>query len=103
MATPLEARLWERLRNKGCSVYKFRRQVPIGGFIADFICYEARLIVELGGDSHTVRAEYDARRTAWLEKQGYIVVLFSNAEVKDGLEGVIESIRAKCLAMRPLP
>jgi very-short-patch-repair endonuclease len=103
MASPMEARLWERLRNKGCSGFKFRRQVPIGQFIADFICYEARIIVELDGESHTDRAEYDDKRTAWLNGQGFVVVRFTNAEVRDSLEGVLERIRAMCLTRCPLP
>ena len=100
-STPMEAQLWEHLRNKGCSGFKFRRQAPIGQFIADFVCYEVRLIVELDGDSHTVRAEYNAERTAWLEKQGFIVLRFTNAEVRDSPEGVFEMIRTKCSTLTP--
>jgi very-short-patch-repair endonuclease len=103
MAAPMEARLWEHLRNKGCSGFKFRRQAPIGQFIADFVCFEARLIVELDGDSHTDRAEYDAERTSWLDSQGFIVLRFTNAEVRDSLEGVFETIRTKCSTLSPLP
>jgi len=62
-ATPAEAKLWARQRNRQLGGFKFRRQQPIDRFIVDFYCAEARLVVELDGDSHTDQAEYDAART----------------------------------------
>lgn len=68
--TPTEGRLWVRLRGRQLAGYKFRRQHVVGRFIADFACIERKLIVELDGESHEMRGEYDAERTEWLELQG---------------------------------
>ncbi len=93
--TPAEAKLWARVRNNqlGC---KIRRQAVIGRFIADFYCAQARLVIEIDGDSHTEReqAEYDVARTAWLEAQGYRVVRFWNNEVLKDIEAVTRAIAA---------
>jgi very-short-patch-repair endonuclease len=63
--------LWKRLRFRQVDGLKFRRQVPVGPFIVDFPCFEARLILEIDGSQHAEdRADYDARRTTWLESQG---------------------------------
>ncbi len=92
LASPMEVRLWDCLRAKRCSAFKFRRQVPIGPFIVDFVCFETRLIIELDGDSHILRAAQDTERTEWLESKGYTVLRFTNAEVRDNVEGVFEAI-----------
>ena len=72
---------------------KFRRQVPIGPFIADFLCKELSIIVEADGGQHSDQEAYDARRTAWLESQGYRVLRFWNNEVLENIEGVLEVIQ----------
>ncbi len=64
-----------------------RRQMTIGMFVADFVCVEARLIIELNGGQHS--APIDAARTAWLEAQGYALLRFWNNEVDDNLDGVL--------------
>jgi very-short-patch-repair endonuclease len=69
--TPAEQSLWKVLQNRQLVGFKFHRQHPVGGFIADFFCARAGLVVEVDGDSHAGREEYDSRRTAWLESQGY--------------------------------
>jgi very-short-patch-repair endonuclease len=74
--------------------YKFRRQVVIVPYIVDFICLEARLIIEVDGGQHGGRLVYDARRTVRLESKGYRVIRFWNHEVLGELEGVLEQIRA---------
>ena len=98
--TPMEARLWEYLRNRKCAGFKFRRQEPLGEYVADFACKEARLVVELDGESHTDRTAHDNKRTEWLESQGYLVIRFTNAQINDSLEGVLEAIRAVCKSDR---
>jgi len=94
--TASEQKLWAHLRARQLEGFKFRRQHPIGRFIADFCCLASHLIVEVDGDSHVERPEYDAARTAWLEGQGFRVIRFTNADVQQRLEAVLEAILAAC-------
>ncbi|MDD5466176.1 MAG: endonuclease domain-containing protein [Anaerolineales bacterium] len=94
--TPAEATLWARLRDGRLDNLKFRRQHPIGPFIADFYFPQARLVIELDGGVHRGQMEYDQDRTAWLNSQGYRVIRFSNHEVRYQLEAVLEAIRLAC-------
>ena len=93
-ATLVERMLWEELRGRRIGGAKFRRQVPIGPYIVDFVCFEHRLVVELDGEHHggTGKAIDDAKRMSWLEGEGYRVLRFWNDEVVDGMEGVLEMI-----------
>ena len=93
-----EQKLWARLRAGQLAGLKFRRQHPIGRFIADFCCPAHRLVIEIDGDSHAERVTYDAARTAWLEGQGYRVIRFLNDDVHHRLEAVLEAIVAECQA-----
>ena len=90
-ATPAERRLWRLL-----SRYRppFTRQLVAGPFILDLACREARLAVELDGGQHA-DSDYDARRTKWLEGEGWTVIRFWNNEVRDNPHGVGEAILAK--------
>src|SRR5215472_2438597 len=90
--TEAERRLWQMLRSRQTQGYRFRRQVPIGGFIADFAFHEARLIVEIDGGQHDSSAEEKASRTRFLEGEGYRVLRFWNNEVLDNPEGVRSAI-----------
>ncbi|MFC3859906.1 endonuclease domain-containing protein [Deinococcus antarcticus] len=92
--TPEERLLWRALRNRFLNV-KFRRQWPIAGYIVDFVCFEARLIIELDGSQHAEESacEYDAVRTEILEAGGFRVVRFWNNEVNTNLEGVLHTIQ----------
>ncbi|WP_118857802.1 endonuclease domain-containing protein [Sphingomonas mesophila] len=92
--TPAERRLWQRLRNRQLQGMKFRRQVWLGPFIADFYCPDARLVVEVDGDSHAARQAYDERRTAWLATQGMQVVRVTNADVMSNIDGVLAYLAA---------
>ena len=78
--TEAERQFWAMLRDRRFSAFKFRRQVPVGRFIADFLCYSARLIVEADGGQHGDN-DYDARRTIWLNAQGFRVLRFWNHEI----------------------
>ncbi len=82
-STDAEARLWGELRGNRLCGHGFRRQVPIGPYIADFVCFANRLIVEVDGEQHgfDTNRRADERRTAWLEAQGFRVVRFWNNEV----------------------
>ena len=78
--TDAEAFLWSELRDRRCNGWKFRRQVPIKGYVADFVCSNVRLIVELDGSQHAYSA-YDRARDAKLAEAGYHVLRFWNHEV----------------------
>ena len=88
--------LWWSLRNRRCDGLKFRRQVPIGRFIADFYCAEFKLIVELDGESHDEQMEYDEKRTAWLQDRQYHVVRFFNEDVFRSLDAVLLTVMREC-------
>jgi len=100
-ATAGERKLWSHLRRKSIGGVRFRRQHPLFGFIADFCCAEARIVVELDGDSHAARADYDRWRTRELNRRGYRVVRFLNQEVIENIEGVIEKIWEEIQAPPP--
>lgn len=87
-----EIRLWLRLRAKRFRGIKFRRQKVIGKFIADFASNDPNLVIELDGDTHADREGYDARRTEYLEQQGYRVIRFLNSDVMANLDGVLEQL-----------
>ena len=100
-ATPAERRLWAGVRNRQCGGLKFRRQVPIGPFIADFYCASEHLVVELDGVSH-IDSVTDGARNAWMAAQGLRVLRFSNGDVLGNLEGVLISIQ-QAVAQPPPP
>jgi len=76
--TPAEVKLWAHLRSRQIDGLKFRRQHPIDRFIIDFYCAEAKLCIEIDGDSHAEQAEYDQARTEYLNERGYTVMRFTN-------------------------
>src|SRR5262245_56758715 len=90
--TSAEARLWSRLRNRQLGNLKFRRQVPRGSFIADFLCDEAMLIVEVDGSQHGDKAAEDGRRTEYLESLGYSVLRFWNLDVLQNTDRVLDHV-----------
>ena len=92
--TDCERKLWYALWAKRFAPVRFRRQQPIGPFIADFYCAAAKLVIELDGSQHGTQEgiEHDAARTAWLEARGYRVLRFANFDVIDNIEGVMEGI-----------
>jgi crossover junction endodeoxyribonuclease RuvC len=92
-STDVEKMLWRRLRDRQLDEVKFRRQEPILGFTADFVCHERRLVVELDGGQHPWRADQDAQRTRLLEQAGFRVLRFGNLDVIENIDGVLESIR----------
>ena len=91
-STDAERLLWQRLRNRQVDGLKFRRQAPIGPYVADFFCLKRNLIVEVDGGRHATAQDRDAARTAWLEARGYRVIRFWNNEVIGNIEGVVETI-----------
>ncbi len=90
--TPAEAKLWYQLRNRNMRGLKFRRQVPVGRYIADFLCESAKVIIEVDGAQQGERVAEDATRTASLEAMGYLVVRVWNADVMNNATGVLDGI-----------
>ena len=101
-ATDAERRLWSALRDRRLAGYRFRRQHPIGHYIADFACTRHMLIVEADGGQHDASAS-DAMRTAWLEEQGWRVLRFWNNDVLTNTEGVVETILKELGQSAPHP
>jgi len=95
--TDAEARLWRELRDRRFSGFKFRRQQPMGGFIIDFCCFEARLSIELDGGEHAEErhANYDRERTIALDRMGIRELRFWNTAVFENLAGVLATIEAE--------
>src|ERR1700730_12194367 len=90
--TQAERRVWQILRSHRMTGYQFRRQVPIGRYIADFVCHEARLIVEIDGGQHDRSSPREAERNGFLENEGYRILRFWNNEILENLDGVHETI-----------
>ncbi|HKY90133.1 MAG TPA: endonuclease domain-containing protein [Nevskiaceae bacterium] len=100
--TDAERLVWSCLRDRRFLGLKFRRQFSIGIYIADFVCVESKLVVELDGGQHVLQEEYDARRSAFLEGAGYRVVRFWNHDVLRDLSVVLESLRSTALEQAAL-
>ena len=98
--TEAEKLLWSQLRNARLGGFKFRKQQPIGPYIADFVCQEMRLIVEADGSQHA-ESDHDARRDAFLMSKGYRVLRFWNNDIMANMRGVKEAILAALTGPHP--
>jgi very-short-patch-repair endonuclease len=92
--TDVEGKLWLALRDRGFHGFKFRRQQPVGPYIVDFICFDARLVIELDGGQHGTMAgeAADAKRSTRLGEDGYRVRRFWNRDLIENFDGVLEQI-----------
>ena len=88
LPTDAEATMWRQLRAHRFAGHKFKRQQPLGEYIVDFVCFEAKLIVEVDGGQHNESAA-DGVRDAWLQSRGYRVFRFWNNDVLGNLDGVL--------------
>src|SRR5262249_8687299 len=86
--TDAERKLWFALRDRRLAAFKFRRQVPLGPFIVDFLCYQARLVIEVDGGQHAESVR-DMRRDEWLAANNFRVLRFWNHDVLSNTEGVL--------------
>ena len=101
--TPAEKILWERLKASRLNGFHFRRQQIITGFIVDFYCHSARLIIEIDGPVHNIQKEYDAEREKVLEDRGFCILRFSNQDVVENIEDVVVKIRGNLTPEPRLP
>ncbi len=93
-STDAEKLLWRHLRNRQVDGFKFRRQVWLDSFVADFYCAEAKLVVEADGGQHDEGHDADTRRSAILREKGFRIVRFWNNDVTENIEGAIEMVRS---------
>jgi very-short-patch-repair endonuclease len=94
--TPAETKLWRLLRDRRFHEFKFRRQYPLGPYVADFYCAKIRIIVELDGDSHATRKPYDRERDEWISAQDIRVLRYYNSDVHENIFEVMEAILKAC-------
>ena len=99
--TDAEAVLWRQLRAHRFAGHKFKRQQPIGNYILDFVCFEARLVIEVDGGQHLESAS-DRLRDEWVRSQGFLVLRFWNNEDFQNLEGVLTRV-LEALTPSPQP
>jgi very-short-patch-repair endonuclease len=90
--TDAEKKVWKALR-EAFPEAKFRRQVPLGSYFADFCSHSAKLVIEIDGGQHGETVEYDAARTRFINNEGYQVIRFWNNDVMDNIEGVMARIQ----------
>ncbi|MGA8611174.1 MAG: DUF559 domain-containing protein, partial [Xanthobacteraceae bacterium] len=97
--TEAERKLWWNLRHRlALPASHFRRQVRLGHYIVDFASHGLKLVIELDGGQHAERTELDAKRTRFLEREGYRVLRFWNNDVMQNIDGVLEVIQSFILA-----
>ncbi len=94
--TDAEARLWTTLRARRLGGWYWKRQVPVGPFIVDFLCTEASLVIEADGSQHADQVAYDTRRTAYLARMGLRVLRFGNSDILTNSDGVCRMILDAC-------
>lgn len=94
---PAERKIWARIRNRALGGFRFRRQHTIGPYIADFVCVEARVVIELDGEQHAFDdGARDARRDAFIQAQDWQILRFWNYDVYGNINGVLEIILEAC-------
>ena len=91
-STLAEVLLWQEIKNRKLSGFKFSRQRPIGWYIADFYCEKALLVIEIDGDSHDTKQEYDAKRDEYLKSLGLTVLHFYDLDIKYRIDTVVHEI-----------
>jgi very-short-patch-repair endonuclease len=95
-STDAERLIWPELRAHRMNGASFRRQVPIGPYVVDFLCHAAKLVIELDGGQHfeSEQEQRDARRFAFLARKGFRILRFNNHDVMTNRDGVLETIAA---------
>ena len=101
--TDTERKLWRGLRMRQMHGHKFRRQFPLGSYIVDFVCLEARLIIEVDGGQHADEENGDTQRDAWLTDQKFRVLRYWNNQVLNELDAVLADIARVVEVLPPIP
>ena len=101
--TPPEARLWVQPRRFREAGFPFGRKTAFGGYFLDFVCLRSRLVIEVDGRTHETRIEHDRTRDAVLLREGFKTVRFTNEDVRDHIDWVMDRIRAELGAGVPHP
>jgi len=96
--TQAEKLLWEELKGKKLEGFRFRNQHPIYRYILDFYCHEKRLAIEVDGDIHKERSDYDEFRDEFLKSMGITTLRIQNKDVIGGIHGVQETIRKSLIS-----
>jgi very-short-patch-repair endonuclease len=94
--TPAERTLWQALRGNKLGGFHFRRQQIMAGYIVDFYCHAANLVIELDGDVHLRQQEYDSERDGVLSEMGLSVLRFPNKDIEQNLPGLLSRILSAC-------
>jgi len=102
-STDAERFLWQRLRGRQMGGYRFRRQVPIGSYIADFVSIDAKLVIELDGGQHQEKRAYDERRDRFMKTLGYRIIRFWDTQIFKETDAVLETIMRELESVRPHP
>ncbi len=90
--TKAESKFWRYVSNRQLNGLKFKRQVPMGTYIVDFVCHDNKVIVELDGGQHAEQVEQDQLRTNDLQRRGYQVIRYWNHDVLGNIEGVMQDL-----------
>ena len=90
--TPAEVRLWALLKNRRLANLRFRNQAPLGNYVADFYCPEARIVVEVDGKDHLQQQEHDANRDAWMNDCGIHVIRITPTQLAKDIDAVCRTI-----------
>ena len=90
-STKAEEMLWQQLKNRQIGGHKFRRQVPLKGYILDFVCFDAKLVIEVDGSQHAESAK-DAERDGILQADGFRILRFWNDEIEKALDFVVRRV-----------
>lgn len=100
--TDAERKFWLAVRGRQFGGYKFKRQYPVGPYIADFVCLEQKLIIELDGGQHAQQADYDAERTAYLQTHGFRVLRYWNDDFLRMPDVILEDVLHALSAPSPV-
>ena len=100
-STKAESLLWQQLRSRRLQGHKFRRQVPVGNYIVDFLCEDPPIIIELDGGQHMEQQGYDQARSDWLVKNRFLVLRYWNNDVLENMQSVLENIFLSIQEPRP--
>ncbi len=90
--SPAEVRLWALLKGRKLANLRFRNQAPIGNYVADFYCPEARLVIEVDGRDHLNRQNHDAKRDAWMKSSGIMVIRITPTQLAKDIDAVCRTI-----------